>query len=66
MAWQCSQVCLVSSQRCLTFRHPCNYHSLIAEKGSGAAFREFIVFHNEYINVEYLIAYSRGKPGGVP
>ena len=45
---------------------PMHYHSLIAEKSSGAAFREFIVFRNEYISVEYLIAYSRGKPAGAP
>jgi len=34
---------------------PMHYHSLI---GSGTL-REFIVFHNEYVSVEYLIAYKR-------
>ena len=39
---------------------PMHYHSLIAERGSPDTFREFIVFHNEYVSVEFLLAYKRG------
>jgi len=41
---------------------PMHYHSLIVEKSRSAAYREFILFHNEYVSVEYLVAYQRRPP----
>ena len=39
---------------------PVHHHSLLADvMGSGARYREFIVFHSEYIYPEYLLAYQR-------
>lgn len=37
---------------------PITHHSLIAEP-PGGQFREFIIFHTEYVLPEYLIAYQR-------
>jgi len=47
---------------------PIHHHSLIAEVGGKIArFREFIVFHSEYIYPEYVLAYQRysGQRGPV-
>lgn len=38
---------------------PKNYHSLIVERGQGLRYREFILFHGEYVYPEYLLAYHR-------
>lgn len=41
---------------------PTFHHSLVAEKGVNIArFREFIIFHGEYIYPEYILAYQRFK-----
>eukprot|EP00658_Telonema_sp_P-2_P017161 TRINITY_DN1663_c0_g5_i1.p1 TRINITY_DN1663_c0_g5~~TRINITY_DN1663_c0_g5_i1.p1 ORF type:complete len:575 (-),score=166.73 TRINITY_DN1663_c0_g5_i1:72-1796(-) len=47
---------------------PVHFHSLIAEVGGALArFREFVVFHSEYVYPEYLVAYQRfhGQHGQV-
>ena len=49
-----TKVSLRTSQR----GPPVQYHSLFAEKG-GRRFREFVVFHGEYVYPEYLVAYQR-------
>ena len=42
------------------------HHSLIAELGSSIGrFREFVLFHGEYVYPEYLIAYQRFKGGSL-
>lgn len=39
---------------------PVHYHSLLADGISvGMRYREFIVFHQEFIYPEYLVAYHR-------
>ena len=39
---------------------PVHHHSLLAEMGGAIGrYREFIVFHSEYIYPEYLLAYQR-------
>ena len=39
---------------------PVHHHSLLADNlDGGARYREFIVFHSEYIYPEYLLAYQR-------
>jgi serine/threonine protein kinase len=39
---------------------PVHHHSLLADvMDSGARYREYIVFHSEYIYPEYLLAYQR-------
>jgi len=38
---------------------PVHYHSLLADVSPPARYREFIVFHSEYIYPEYLLAYQR-------
>ena len=39
---------------------PVHHHSLIAELGGRIdRYREFIVFHSEYIYPEYVLAYQR-------
>ena len=39
---------------------PITHHSLIAELGTQIVrYREFVVFHGEYVMPEYLIAYQR-------
>ena len=39
---------------------PVHHHSLLADvMDVGARYREFIVFHSEYIYPEYLVAYQR-------
>ena len=39
---------------------PKSYHSLIVERGAGhVRYREFILFHGEYVYPEYLLAYHR-------
>jgi hypothetical protein len=36
------------------------HHSLIAELGNAIErYREFVLFHSEYVHIEYLIAYHR-------
>ena len=46
---------------------PVHHHSLLADvMGSGARYREFIVFHSEYIYPEYLLAYQRYEGGRGP
>ena len=38
------------------------YNSLLAEKGGAVArFREFVVFHGEYVYPEYVVAYKRTR-----
>lgn len=45
---------------------PIPYHSLIAEKGRGLVrYREFILFHGEYVLPEFLLAYHRCCNGSV-
>ena len=47
---------------------PVHHHSLLAEMGGAIGrYREFIVFHSEYIYPEYLLAYQRfsGQRGPV-
>jgi len=37
-----------------------NHHSLIAELGGSIMrFREFVMFHGEYVHPEFLVAYQR-------
>ena len=44
---------------------PVHHHSLLADNlDGGARYREFIVFHSEYIYPEYLLAYQRFKSVG--
>jgi hypothetical protein len=39
---------------------PVHHHSLLADViGIGRRYREYIVFHSEYIYPEYLLAYQR-------
>jgi hypothetical protein len=39
---------------------PIIHHSLIAELGKAIVrYREFVLFHSEYVHIEYLIAYHR-------
>ena len=39
---------------------PVHHHSLLADNlDGGARYREYIVFHSEYIYPEYLLAYHR-------
>jgi hypothetical protein len=39
---------------------PVHHHSLVAEVGGALGrYREFIVFHSEYVYPEYLLAYQR-------
>jgi hypothetical protein len=46
---------------------PVHNHSLLADIfGVGARYREFIVFHSEYIYPEYLLAYQRFEGGRGP
>ena len=48
---------LVAVPRCSPAVH---YHSLLAETGGTIdRYREFIVFHGEYLYPEYVIAYQR-------
>jgi hypothetical protein len=36
------------------------HHSLIAELGAAIVrYREFVLFHSEYVHIDYLIAYHR-------
>ena len=48
---------------------PVHHHALVAELGGNPGierFREFVVFHSEYIYPEYLIAYQRqGRRGPI-
>ena len=47
---------------------PVHYHALVAECGKAIArFREFVVFHSEYVYPEYVVAYQRfmGRSGPV-
>jgi hypothetical protein len=40
------------------------HHSLIAELGPAIVrYREFVLFHSEYVRIEYLIAYHRCNGG---
>ena len=42
------------------------YHSLIVERGPGhERYREFVLFHGEYVLPEYLLAYQRCHKGAV-
>lgn len=44
---------------------PIHYHALLAETGQRIArFREFILFHGEFVYPEYLLAYQRAGEGG--
>jgi hypothetical protein len=46
---------------------PVHHHSLLADvMDVGARYREFIVFHSEYIYPEYLLAYQRYEGGRGP
>jgi hypothetical protein len=46
---------------------PVHHHSLLADvMDVGARYREFIVFHSEYIYPEYLLAYQRFEGGRGP
>lgn len=46
---------------------PMHYHSLIIETGGRIArFREFVLFHSEYVYPEYLLAYQRLDARGQP
>ena len=39
---------------------PIFHHSLIVERGQVISrYREFVVFHSEYLHAEYLVAYHR-------
>ena len=43
---------------------PIVHHSLIAELGPAIArYREFVLFHSEYVHIDYLIAYHRCNGG---
>ena len=44
-----------------------NYHSLIVERDQGLRYREFILFHGEYVYPEYLLllAYRRCLVAGL-
>ena len=45
---------------------PIFHHSLIAELGSSIVrFREFVLFHGEYVYPEYLLAYHRCYKGAI-
>ena len=45
---------------------PTNYHSLVAELGLDIVrYREFIVFHGEYVCPQYLLAYHRCRNGTI-
>jgi len=45
---------------------PVLHHSLLADVSPPARYREFIVFHSEYIYPEYLLAYQRYEGGRGP
>ena len=39
---------------------PIFHHSLIAELGEDIVrYREFVLFHSEYVHIDYVIAYHR-------
>ena len=38
---------------------PAHHHGLVVENRAPIRFREFIVFHGEYVYPEYLLAYRR-------
>ena len=39
---------------------PICHHSLIAELGKDIVrYREFVLFHSEYVHIDYVIAYHR-------
>ena len=43
---------------------PIFHHSLIAELGEDIArYREFVLFHDEYVHIDYIIAYHRYNKG---
>ena len=43
---------------------PIVHHSLIAELGDAIVrYREFVLFHSEYVHIDYLIAYHRYNGG---
>ena len=43
---------------------PIVHHSLIAELGPDIArYREFVLFHSEYVQIDYVIAYHRCDGG---
>ena len=43
---------------------PIVHHSLIAELGDAIVrYREFVLFHSEYVHIDYLIAYHRCNGG---
>jgi hypothetical protein len=43
---------------------PIYHHSLIAELGSAIVrYREFVLFHSEYVHIDYVIAYHRCDGG---
>ena len=43
---------------------PIVHHSLIAELGPAIArYREFVLFHSEYVHIDYVIAYHRCNGG---
>ena len=43
---------------------PIVHHSLIAEKGIALdRYREFVLFHSEYVHIDYVIAYHRCNGG---
>ena len=43
---------------------PIVHHSLIAELGDAIVrYREFVLFHSEYVHIDYLIAYHRCDGG---
>ena len=45
---------------------PTSYHSLVAELGKDIVrYREFVLFHGDYVCPEYLIAYHRCINGAV-
>ena len=42
-----------------------NYHSLVVETGGAVKrFREFVVFHREYVYPEFVVAYQRTDRSG--
>jgi hypothetical protein len=43
---------------------PIEHHSLIAELGKDIVrYREFVLFHSEYVHIDYVIAYHRCNGG---
>jgi hypothetical protein len=43
---------------------PIFHHSLIAELGPVIVrYREFVLFHSEYVHIDYVIAYHRCNGG---